>query len=222
MRDVALSLRTGEVLSLLGPNGAGKTTLLMTLAGLLPHLGGSIEVGEATLAKGKPRKAVKAGIVLVPDDRALFSSLTTEQNLRLAARSRSDVDRVLGYFPSLKTRLTVSSGQLSGGEQQMLAIGRALVRHPKFLLIDELSMGLAPIVVESILPVIRRVAAEENVAVLLVEQHVRLALGVSDRALVMAHGRIVLTGEAEELLRNPDLIESAYLGRRSDADSADG
>ncbi|MCU1642925.1 MAG: livF 6 [Nocardia sp.] len=215
VRDVDLSLHGGEVVSLLGPNGAGKTTLLLTLAGLLPSLGGMVEVGDVVLAAGKPRTASKAGVVLVPDDRALFRALTTEQNLRLAARRRSDVDRILEYFPGLNSRLGVAAGQLSGGEQQMLAIGRALARHPRVLLIDELSMGLAPIVVESILPVIRRVAAEEDIAVLLVEQHVRLALGISDRAVVMAHGRIALTGDAGELLERPELIEAAYLGRRN-------
>jgi branched-chain amino acid transport system ATP-binding protein len=213
VRGFELALEQGEVLALLGPNGAGKTTVLTTIAGLIPHLGGSIEVAGAGLNPGRPRAASRAGIVLVPDDRALFTGLSVKENLRLAGSKRgTSVDTVLGYFPALGERLKVPAGMLSGGEQQMLAIGRALMQDPKVLLIDELSMGLAPIIVENLLPVVRRVATETGAAVVLVEQHVQLALGVSDRAIVMAHGTVVLQNTAQALLANPPDLERAYLG----------
>lgn len=148
VRGFDLELQVGEVLALLGPNGAGKTTTLMTLAGLLPCLGGEVCIDGHPVKPGHARSAVKAGLVLVPDDRSLFTTLTVEENLRLSVRARrgwrTERDTVLETFPQLADRLKVPAGALSGGEQQMLAIGRALVQHPKVLLIDELSMGLAP------------------------------------------------------------------------------
>nr|WP_202422851.1 ATP-binding cassette domain-containing protein [Gordonia sp. SID5947] len=217
VRGLDISVEGGEVIALLGPNGAGKTTLLLTLAGLLPGLGGSVSLAGQVLPSGKPRSAVRAGMVIVPDDRALFRRLTAEKNLRLAVRergraARESIDQVLHYFPALTARLGVAAGQLSGGEQQMLAIARALLQRPKVLLIDELSMGLAPVVVESILPVLRDVAASERTAVLLVEQHVRLALEVSDRAIVLVHGQVRLEEESSVLAGDLERIERAYLG----------
>ncbi|MCU1602246.1 MAG: transporter related [Frankiales bacterium] len=213
VRGFDLSIAPGEVVALLGPNGAGKTTVLLSLAGLLPTLGGAVSVDGTALPSGQPRAAAKAGLVLVPDDRALFTGLTVRENLSLAKRKGGVTEeQVLGYFPSLGTRLKVASGKLSGGEQQMLAIGRALMQQPKVLLIDELSMGLAPVVVESLLPVVRAVATDTGASVLLVEQHVRLALGVADTAVVLAHGSVVLSGSAPELLADPQRLEAAYLG----------
>ncbi|WAC56647.1 ABC transporter ATP-binding protein [Gordonia sp. SL306] len=217
VRDLNIAVQAGEVIALLGPNGAGKTTLLMSLAGLLPGLGGSVSVSGTVLPSGKPRAAVRAGVVLVPDDRALFRRLTAEKNLRLAIRSRGrrsareSLEQVLQHFPALNSRLGVAAGQLSGGEQQMLAIARALLQRPRVLLIDELSMGLAPVVVQSILPVLRDVAAS-GTAVILVEQHVRLALEVSDRALVLVHGQVRLTDDSSVLAHDLGRIERAYLG----------
>ncbi|MFZ2174565.1 MAG: ATP-binding cassette domain-containing protein [Rhodococcus sp. (in: high G+C Gram-positive bacteria)] len=220
IRDISLTLGAGEVLSLLGPNGAGKTTLLLTLAGLLPSLGGTVSIGTGTLRSGRPRQASAAGMVLVPDDRALFGGLTVQENLRLAQRPGiADTETVMEYFPALRKRFKVAAGQLSGGEQQMLALGRALVQQPRVLLIDELSMGLAPVIVESLLPVIRRVSDERGTAVVLVEQHVRLALEIADSAIVLAHGSEILRGSAKELAANPQLIEDAYLGGSRSAGS---
>ncbi|MET7767897.1 ATP-binding cassette domain-containing protein [Nocardia sp. NPDC005366] len=213
VRGFDLSLTEGEVLCLLGPNGAGKTTLLMTLAGLLPGLGGSVSIAGARVAHGRARAASRAGLVLVPDDRALFNGLTVKENLELArCRSGPTVTEIIEYFPRLGERTKVAAGMLSGGEQQMLAIGRALMQKPKILLIDELSMGLAPVIVESLLPVIRRVADDRGTAVILVEQHVRLALEIGDTAIILAHGRDVLRGSAADLAADPGRIERAYLG----------
>jgi branched-chain amino acid transport system ATP-binding protein len=212
VRGVSLELRAGEVMALLGPNGAGKTTTLLALAGLIPRAQGTVSVEGRDVVSGNPRRAARQGIVLVPDDRALFTTLTVTENLRLAATHRSKVDEVLDLFPRLRERLKVRAGVLSGGEQQMLAIGRALVQDPKVLLIDELSMGLAPVIVQSLLPVVRRVAEETGTAVVLVEQHVSLALATADTAVVLAHGEEVLRGEAAGLLAHPERVEAAYLG----------
>ena len=186
----------------------------MSLAGLLPALAGEVRVAGAPLSPGAPRRAARAGLVLVPDDRALFTGLSVRENLSLASAHRSaDLVRVLDWFPALGKRLKVSAGQLSGGEQQMLAIGRALVQQPKMLLIDELSMGLAPVVVEALLPVVRQVADETGAGIVLVEQHVRLALSIADRCMVLAHGAVVLEGAASELLADPGRLEAAYIGQ---------
>ncbi|MFD4369472.1 ABC transporter ATP-binding protein [Rhodococcus sp. NPDC058521] len=216
VRHFDLELEDGEVLALLGPNGAGKTTVLSTLAGLLPSLNGTVEIANRVVKPGQARSASQAGLVLVPDDRSLFTTLTVEENLRLAVTSRrawsSERASVLEYFPALSERMKVAAGSLSGGEQQMLAIARALVQHPKVLLIDELSMGLAPVVVERLLPIVRTVADTTGAAVVLVEQHVQLALETADTALVLRHGTNVLQGAAAELADAPHLIEDAYLG----------
>ncbi|OUC80520.1 ABC transporter ATP-binding protein [Gordonia lacunae] len=216
VRDVDLTVEPGEIRCLLGPNGAGKTTLLMALSGMLPRFGGDVAVDGTSLAGGRPRDAVRAGMVLVPDDRALFRQLSTVQNLRLAVRERSRraaaVDQVIEYFPSLEKRLKIDAGRLSGGEQQMLAIGRAIVQRPKVLLIDELSMGLAPVIVDEILDVLRRLAADTGMAVVLVEQHVHLALSVADTAAVVVHGNVLIDDSASALLAEPGRIERAYMG----------
>lgn len=215
VREITLSLSSGEVLALLGANGAGKTTLLTTIAGLRGSLCGRVSVDGTDLRPGNARQASRSGVVLVPDDRALFTTLTVEENLKLATRRTGPtVSDALGYFPALAERLKVRAGMLSGGEQQMLTIARALVQSPKVLLIDELSMGLAPVIVSTLLPVIRTVADRTGVAVILVEQHVRPALQIADRAVVLTRGRQVLDTPAAELLAAPERIEQAYLGGR--------
>ena len=223
LRAVDLTLRAGEITCLLGPNGAGKTTLLSTLAGLLPRAGGEIRVDGEQLVSGRPRAAVRCGMVLVPDDRALFRQLSTRQNLALAVgergRRRTGVAEVLEYFPALEKRLGVDAGRLSGGEQQMLAIGRAILQRPKVLLIDELSMGLAPVIVREILEVLRRLA-DEGMSILLVEQHVHLALGVADQATILVHGSTADSDTAAALREDPRRIERAYLGEVAEGTAA--
>ncbi len=214
VRDVNISLEPGTVLALLGPNGSGKTTLMLTIAGLQAPLAGRIGLGGVPVRPGSPRAAVRAGLVLVPDDRSLFKSLTVTENLKLASRrGTTTVETIFDYFPELKRRVKVAAGNLSGGEQQMLAIGRALMQDPKVLLVDELSMGLAPVIVETLLPVIRRVADDTGAACVIVEQHVMLALEIADTAMVLAHGDVALHGDAKELAAKEARIERAYLGR---------
>jgi branched-chain amino acid transport system ATP-binding protein len=213
VRDIDLELPSGHVLALLGPNGAGKTTLLLTLAGLLPQLSGVVELDGTPLASFRPNRANRAGVVLVPDDRALFTTLTVAENLKAAAPRRSaGYDDVVDLFPALRKRWKLTAGALSGGEQQMLAMARALVQRPRALLIDEMSMGLAPVVVEQLLSVVRQVADETGAVVVLVEQHVQLALEVADDAMVVVHGDAVLSGPAEELVDDINRLEAAYLG----------
>jgi branched-chain amino acid transport system ATP-binding protein len=213
VRSLDLSVERGTVLGLLGPNGAGKSTLMMTLAGLLPRLGGEVLVDGKPIPSGRPALANRSGVVLVADDRALFTSLSVKDNLAIARRKDGPtIDSVYDLFPVLGQRRKQLAGTLSGGEQQMLAVARGLVQKPEVLLIDEMSMGLAPVIVEGLLPVVRRIADETGAVVVLVEQHVKLALEVCDRAVVLVHGEVVLRGEAAALAADPGALEAAYLG----------
>lgn len=218
VRNLDLSLQAGSVLAVLGPNGAGKTTVMSTLAGLIPRLAGDVLVDGASLPNARPGAANRSGLVLVPDDRALFAGLTVRENIVIARKSGGpDLGAVLEMFPALKKRLKVAAGAISGGEQQMLAVARGLVQKPKVLLIDEMSMGLAPVIVEDLLPLVRRIADETGAVVVLVEQHVQLALEVADEAIVIVHGDVRLRGSAAELSANPDMLEAAYLGETESA-----
>jgi branched-chain amino acid transport system ATP-binding protein len=212
-RELDLDVEAGTVLALLGPNGAGKTTLLLTMAGLLPAHGGTVSVDGSPLRNGNPVAASRAGLVLVPDNRSLFTTLTVEENLEVARRRGGPAPRsLLDVFPALEKRWHLLAGALSGGEQQMLAMARALVQQPKVLLIDEMSMGLAPLVVETLFDTVRQIATDHQTAVVLVEQHVNLALKVADEAAVLNRGTIVLRGTAEELGEAGERLERAYFG----------
>ncbi|GMU78860.1 MAG: ABC transporter ATP-binding protein [Acidimicrobiia bacterium] len=218
-RGVSFALAPGEVLAILGPNGAGKTTILLTLAGFLKPLAGTIRIGEEPIRPGRPRRMNRAGVVLVPDNRALFTQLTVAETLSLGARSGGmSVDEVYDLFPALRDRARLKAGALSGGEQQMLALARALVQQTRVLLIDEMSMGLAPMIVESLMEMVRRIADETGAGVVLVEQHVGLALDVADHALVLVHGDVVLSAPVDALRSDLDSLDAAYLGRTGERD----
>ncbi|MGW0181970.1 ABC transporter ATP-binding protein [Nocardia sp. NPDC003345] len=207
-----LAVAPGEVTTLLGPNGAGKTTTLLALAGLLPPMRGRVTVLGAPVDHRRPHRTARRGLRLVPDDRGLFPPLTVAEHLRLAAPT-PDAARekaVLARFPALEGLRGRKAGLLSGGEQQMLALAAALVGRPKVLMVDEMSLGLAPMVVQDMLPAIRATARAEGIAVLLVEQHVDLALAVSDHAVVLNHGRVVLSGDAAGLRADRDRLTAAY------------
>ena len=214
VRDLNLHVDEGEVVALLGPNGAGKTTTLLTTSALVPILAGDVKVFGRSVKGRRPHLVARDGLAHVPEDRSLFFGLTVRENLRLgAAKGSADIDQALDYFPALKPILSRRAGLLSGGEQQMLAMGRALTVRPRLLMVDEMSLGLAPIIVERLLPVLRTIADQTGAGVLVVEQHVHLALEVADRAYVLSHGNLALEGSAAELSENRHLLESSYMGQ---------
>jgi branched-chain amino acid transport system ATP-binding protein len=217
VKGVDLKVQSGELVCLIGANGAGKTTLLKSLCGMLAPSRGEILYEDNSIA-GKPSyELVRQGISLVPEGRGIFGRLTVEENIKIGAYARrdgagirADMDRLYDLFPRLSERRAQQAGTLSGGEQQMLAIGRALMSRPRLLLLDEPSMGLAPMLVQKIFHTIKRIV-EEGVTLLLVEQNAQLALGISHRGYVMESGKIILTDSAEALLKNPK-VRHAYLG----------
>jgi branched-chain amino acid transport system ATP-binding protein len=207
--DLNLEVAAGEIVTLLGPNGAGKTTTLLTLAGLLRPLKGTIEFDGKVTTKLRPETLVRSGLCLIPDDRALISNLTVRETLRLVRRPVVDP---LDLFPELAPLMDRKCGLLSGGEQQMVAVARALSPRPPVIMVDELSLGLAPLIVQRLLRALREAADDGGTAVLLIEQQVEEALNVADRAYVMVHGRIVLKDTTAALRDNQALIASSYLG----------
>jgi branched-chain amino acid transport system ATP-binding protein len=216
VRELNLEVRPGEVVALLGPNGAGKTTTLETIAGLNRPISGTVELSGESVGGKAAYVLARRSLALVPEGRALFPGLTVREHLRLAGGGRGQraghEEELLEMLPELRKCLGRKAGLLSGGEQQMLAVGRALVTRPRLLLVDEMSLGLAPVIVERLLPILRRAADELGSSVLFVEQHVALALEISDRAYVLTHGRIRLEGPAAELRERRELLAASYLG----------
>ncbi len=215
VKGIDLAVEPGELVCLIGANGAGKTTTLRAITGLVPPAGGRIRYDGEDITGWRVHRIARRGLALVPEGRGVFAQLTIEENLAMGAYARkddvsADLERAFTLFPRLKERRRQTAGTLSGGEQQMLAIARALMSRPKLLLLDEPSMGLAPLMVEKIFDVIRAIAAE-GVTMLLVEQNARLALEVSRRAYVLEGGLVALSGEAGTLLHDPRIRE-AYLG----------
>ena len=208
LQDVSLSLDEGQTLALLGRNGTGKTTLINTLAGATRQHGGSITLGGLALHKLPSHERAGAGIGWVPQERNIFKSLTVHENLTAVARpGKWNPDGVYKMFPRLAERKTNLGTQLSGGEQQMLAVGRALVLNPKLLLLDEPLEGLAPIIVEELLRAIARITREEGLSAIIVEQHPQAILAISHRAVVLDHGTVVHSGSADDLRDQPELLD---------------
>jgi branched-chain amino acid transport system ATP-binding protein len=227
LHRVSFGLDEGQLLGLLGRNGAGKSTCMNVTVGLLPPRAGAVEVFGEPVANRAPEAIAARGVALVPQGRRVFRSLTVRENLIVAARKPVGggkalwtLDSVSAMFPHLGERRNQMAGLLSGGEQQMLAVARALARQPRLLLLDELSLGLAPVVVERLLPRVREYAQESGCAVLLVEQHVHLALEVADRGYVLSHGQIVLHRPVEELRADRQLLIASYLGEQPVAAAA--
>ena len=222
LRGISLHVDKGEIVAIVGPNGAGKTTALNTISGVIPARAGHIFFDGEDVTSRSAERLVEMGLIQVPEGRMLFGQMSVYDNLILGAYRRSraakrtemagDLEKVYELFPILKQRTSQLAGTLSGGEQQMLAIGRALMGKPKMLLLDEPTMGLAPLVIKEILKVISELRKTEGTTVLLVEQNAKAALAIARRAYVMETGRVVMEGSAAELARNPE-IQRAYLGK---------
>lgn len=217
LHGVSFTVGEGEIGAILGPNGAGKTTLLRALSGMVKGRG-SVRLDGVELLGSSPDTLARQGVAHVPEGRGTFMPLTVEENLRLGAYVRrsgvaADLDRIYGYFPALKPRLKQAAGSLSGGEQQMLALGRALMLRPRLLLLDEPSLGLAPLVTRELFRIVRAINEQERTTVVVVEQNAHLALGVAQRAHVLETGRIVLSGTAAQI-RADEQVAQSYLGYR--------
>ena len=217
VKDISFTVNAGEIVSLIGANGAGKTTTLHTITGLVPAKSGSVMYNGVDLLKTHNNKIVTLGMAHIPEGRHVFTRMSVEENLEMGAFSlkdqsdlKKDLDMVYGLFPRLKERRNQKAGTLSGGEQQMLAMGRALMSHPKTILMDEPSMGLSPKLVKEIFSIIRKLH-EQGITILLVEQNAKMALSIADRAYVLETGRITMEGDAKELLNN-EQVRKAYLG----------
>jgi branched-chain amino acid transport system ATP-binding protein len=212
VRGIDITVEAGEVVALLGANGAGKSTTLLTISGLAEQQGGDVRLGGVSLSKQHAAARARAGLAHVTEDRSLFTKLTTLENLRLGGHGDlARLEELLELLPPLRPLLNRQSGSLSGGEQQMLALARALMAGPKVLLVDELSLGLAPLIVRRLLENIRQLA-DGGLGVLMVEQHVEQALRIADRVMVLARGRVSFEGAARELAGQRDRLAAAYLG----------
>jgi branched-chain amino acid transport system ATP-binding protein len=219
VRDLSLIVRRGEVVALLGPNGAGKTSTLLALSGLARVLNGRRGLMGLDVTGLAPHLRARRGLAHVPEGRGIFYGLTVRENFSVSRTGYKNHDRALRYFPQLDQLIDRRAGLLSGGEQQMLAIGRALLGEPRVLLVDELSLGLSPLLTERLMPVIRTLADETGCGVLLVEQHIDMALEIADSAYVLAHGDCVLSGSANEVLTSRAVIEAEYMGAGAAADT---
>jgi branched-chain amino acid transport system ATP-binding protein len=219
LHGLSFTVAPGEICAILGPNGAGKTTLLRALSGMVRGRG-SVRLDGTELTGRSPDAIARRGVAHVPEGRGTFMPLTVEENLRLGAYVRrrrtgvdADLDRIYTYFPALKSRLRQAAGSLSGGEQQMLAIGRALMLRPRLLLLDEPSLGLAPLITRELFRIVRAINEQERTTVVVVEQNAHLALGIAQQAHVLETGRIVLSGTAERI-RADEQVAQSYLGYR--------
>jgi branched-chain amino acid transport system ATP-binding protein len=218
LRDVSIEVTPGEITALLGPNGAGKSTLVLAVAGTIRSTAGSVTLGERDLTGRRPEQIRQTGLAVVPEGRRLLPELTVADNLRVATytlereQAEHGTDYALHLFPELKQRWAATARSLSGGEQQMVVLAQALVSRPAVILVDELSLGLAPLVVKRLVPILASIA-ESGVGVLLIEQFAHVALGLANRAYVLQGGRIRYEGTAQQLHDDPDLLHSAYLLR---------
>ena len=216
LRDVDLTIAPGEITALLGANGAGKSSLVLTLAGALAPTSGAIRMDDTPIRGLRPEKIRALGIAAVPEGHQVLSDLTVEDNLKVAgshltrAELKPAIETALETFPELRERLRARSGSMSGGQQQMLALAQAIIAKPRYLLADELSFGLAPVIVARLVPVLQKLASQ-GVGVLLIEQFTHIALKIARTAYVMERGRICFAGQSEELVKNPDILHSAYL-----------
>ena len=221
LHDVSLAIPPGEITTLLGPNGAGKSTLVLAVGGVVRATSGRVTLGDLDLTRRRPEQVRAAGVAIVPEGRRLLPGLTVEENLRVATYSlghdeaREGIAKALELFPELERRWKAECRLLSGGEQQMVVLSQALVSHPKVILVDELSLGLAPLIVKRLAPTLEAVAAT-GVGVLLIEQFAHVALGVAQKAYVLEGGRIRYRGTAQALKNDPTLLHSAYLLRGTD------
>lgn len=222
IRGVSLEVNEGQIVTVLGANGAGKTTLLKTISGIMDPEKGTIKLEGKDIAGMEPDKVVRQGVTHVPEGREVFPLLTVEENLMMGAYTRhdsagvaSDLEMVYGYFPVLKERAKQAAGTLSGGQQQMMAIGRGLMARPKIMLLDEPSLGLSPLLVREIFAIIKRLNTEQGVTMMLVEQNAKVALDTAHYGYVMEIGRIVMSGPAEKLAASKD-IQEFYLGVREE------
>ena len=213
VRRLDLTVRGGEVVALLGPNGAGKSTTLRAISRLIEPMSGVIRFAGDDIGGRSPVEVARDGLVQMSDSRSVFRGLTVEEHFRLRYRGQTlDRDIAYNYFPPLRKLAKRRAALLSGGEQQMLGLGRALARRPRLLMVDELSLGLAPVIVQRLLPSVRRFADETGAGVLLIEQHVHRALAIADRGYVLVHGEVVLEGQADRLMRDRQLLTASYMG----------